>query len=72
MSNELPPDFPPHVECTIAYEHKYRKVYATRLWKSKAGKWLITAWDPDVNEGAGGWRSFRADRVQGQIHILND
>jgi len=62
-------ELPPHVVCVLGYEHQYRKVYATRVWKSKAGHWLITAWDPDANDFEGGYRSFRVDRIQGKIHL---
>lgn len=55
----------PHVKVRITYDHKYRVVYATRVWKSKSGATCITAWDPDVDDGKGGWRTFRSDRVKG-------
>jgi predicted DNA-binding transcriptional regulator YafY len=60
----------PSIPVVIAYEHRYRKVFATRVWRSRAGNWCVLAWDPDVNEGDGGWRTFRADRIQGKIHML--
>lgn len=64
----IPDDFPPHVPVVIGYEHRYRKVLVTRVWQSKEGNWLMTAWDPDVEDGEGGWRSFREDRLIGKVH----
>lgn len=66
----IPDDFPPHVAAVIGYEHRYRVIYITRVWQSKAGKVCITAWDPDVEEGEGGWRTFREDRLIGALHLL--
>ncbi len=69
---KIPDDLPPYVECVLAYDHTYRKIYATSVYKSAAGKWLVTGWDPDANDGEGGFRSFRADRIQGNIHLLKE
>lgn len=63
-------ELPPHVEAVIGYEHRYRRVYVTRVWVSKEGNWCLTAWDPDVEEGEGGWRTFRADRLNGKVHFV--
>lgn len=62
----------PHVEIVIAYDHKYRKVYATSVFKSQSGNWCVTAWDPDVNDGDGGFRTFREDRIKGGIHFVRN
>jgi predicted DNA-binding transcriptional regulator YafY len=57
---------PPSVRICIAYQHEYRVVDATRVWKSKAGHWLITGIDVDKGE----YRSFRADRIQKAIRYV--
>jgi hypothetical protein len=63
-------ELPPHVPAVIGYEHKYRVMYVTEVFRSRAGRVCIRAWDPDVEEGAGGWRTFREDRLIGSIHLL--
>jgi hypothetical protein len=61
-------ELPPHVVTVIGYEHRYRKVYVTRVWTSSQGNWCITGWDPDAEAGEGGWRTFRVDRLNGKVH----
>lgn len=68
----LPPDFPPHVEVTIGYDHRYRVVYVTRVWTSKEGNRCMLGWDPDAEEGQGGWRTFRVDRLNGKVHFVRN
>ncbi len=62
---------PPHVKVVIAYEHRYRVVLATRVWKSKAGDWIVTGLDLDRVDDYGNpkYRSFRVDRIKGAIKI---
>lgn len=64
-------ELPPHVFVTIGYEHRYRVVYVTRVWTSKAGNPCMTGWDPDVEGGEGGCRTFRLDRLIGKIHFVD-
>lgn len=61
---------PPHVAAVIGYGHRYRVIYVTEVFTSQAGKVCIRAWDPDVEEGEGGWRTFREDRLNGSIHLM--
>lgn len=71
MTEEAPDHIGPHVEITLGYSHQYRKVYATSVHKTKSGHYVITGWDPDANDGEGGYRSFRADKLNGSIHFDN-
>lgn len=60
-------ELPPHVATVLAYEHKYRLVYVTRVWRSHGGDRIVTGYDPDAE----GWRSFRADRIS-KIRLIED
>ncbi len=71
IDDNVPENLGPYVKVTLGYDHKYRVVYATSMHKTATGKYVITGWDPDVNEGQGGYRSFRTDKVQGDIHLVN-
>jgi predicted DNA-binding transcriptional regulator YafY len=57
---------PPHIPVVLTYEHEYRRVLVTRVWKSAAGNWMITGIDADKGE----YRTFRQDRIKGKIRIV--
>lgn len=56
----------PSVRIAFAYQHEYRVVDAERVWKSKAGDWLITGVDVDKQE----YRTFRADRIGNTLRFV--
>lgn len=56
----------PSVRIAFAYQHEYRVVDATRVWKSREGHWLITGVDVDK----GDYRTFRVDRIQNTLRFV--
>jgi len=58
----------PNVPVTFAYEHRYRRVNVENVIKTKKKYWVIVGRDLDRG---GAYRSFRVDRIQGKIRILN-
>lgn len=54
------------VRLCFAYEHQYRVLDVERAWLSKDGNQLITGVDPDKGE----YRTFRVDRIQGGVRVV--
>jgi len=51
----------------FAYEHRYRLALVEKVWRSYAGKQLITGLDEDRND----IRTFRVDRIlRGRVRVV--
>lgn len=68
--NEVSPSDPtriPYVPVVFAYDHEYRRVDVTSVWRTNAGYWVLSGKDLDRNND---YRTFRVDRIKGKIKIL--
>lgn len=55
------------VRVCFAYQHEYRVVDVSTVRMTKDGNWIVTGVDVDKGE----YRSFRVDRIQNKIKILD-
>lgn len=68
--NEISPSDPtriPHVPVVFAYDHEWRRVDVSAVWRTQKGAWMITGRDLDRNNE---WRSFTVSKIKGKIRIL--